>query len=182
MIAEIKRLNPKPGLQFGTVQIQPVLPDVMVRPGARRQLDRRAQQRHAAARARQPQLLHHRQQERALRAGSRLPDRMPAERQLAGQEPRPAGAHHPARGRGDRAPAGRLPDLRHRAPEAAQPEDGGGRHLDARIDRQPRHLQQVHDDPARRVRAQVFLHLGDRLRRTARRRTPRKPCATASAC
>ena len=32
MIAEIKRLNPKPGLQFGTVQIQPVLPDVIVRP------------------------------------------------------------------------------------------------------------------------------------------------------
>ena len=32
MIAEIKRLNPKPGLSFGTVQIQPVLPDVMVRP------------------------------------------------------------------------------------------------------------------------------------------------------
>ncbi len=32
MIGEIKRLNPKPGLQFGTVQIQPVLPDVMVRP------------------------------------------------------------------------------------------------------------------------------------------------------
>ena len=32
MIAEIKRLNPKPGLQFGTIQIQPVLPDVMVRP------------------------------------------------------------------------------------------------------------------------------------------------------
>ena len=32
MIAEIKRLNPKPGLKFGTVQIQPVLPDVMVRP------------------------------------------------------------------------------------------------------------------------------------------------------
>ena len=32
MIAEIKRLNPKPGLRFGTIQIQPVLPDVMVRP------------------------------------------------------------------------------------------------------------------------------------------------------
>jgi len=32
MISEIKALNPKPGLQFGTVQIQPVLPDVMVRP------------------------------------------------------------------------------------------------------------------------------------------------------
>ena len=32
MIAEIKRLNPKPGFKFGTVQIQPVLPDVIVRP------------------------------------------------------------------------------------------------------------------------------------------------------
>ena len=32
MIAEIKRLNPKPGLKFGSIQIQPVLPDVMVRP------------------------------------------------------------------------------------------------------------------------------------------------------
>jgi RNA polymerase sigma-54 factor len=32
MIAEIKGLNPKPGLQFGSIQIQPVLPDVLVRP------------------------------------------------------------------------------------------------------------------------------------------------------
>jgi RNA polymerase sigma-54 factor len=32
MIAEIKGLNPKPGLKLGSVQIQPVLPDVMVRP------------------------------------------------------------------------------------------------------------------------------------------------------
>jgi RNA polymerase sigma-54 factor len=32
MVAEIKRLNPKPGLKFGAVQIQPILPDVLVRP------------------------------------------------------------------------------------------------------------------------------------------------------
>jgi RNA polymerase sigma-54 factor len=32
MIAEIKQLNPKPGLKFGSVEIQPVLPDVLVRP------------------------------------------------------------------------------------------------------------------------------------------------------
>jgi len=32
MVAEIKQLNPKPGLRFGAVQIQPVLPDVLVRP------------------------------------------------------------------------------------------------------------------------------------------------------
>src|SRR5262252_6322413 len=31
MIAEIKGLNPKPGLKFGSVQIEPVLPDVYVR-------------------------------------------------------------------------------------------------------------------------------------------------------
>jgi len=31
MIVEIKGLNPKPGLQFGSVQVQPVVPDVMVK-------------------------------------------------------------------------------------------------------------------------------------------------------
>jgi RNA polymerase sigma-54 factor len=31
MIQELKALNPKPGLQFGSVQVQPVLPDVIVR-------------------------------------------------------------------------------------------------------------------------------------------------------
>jgi RNA polymerase sigma-54 factor len=34
MIAEIKRLNPKPGLQFGSVDVQPVVPDVLVRPAS----------------------------------------------------------------------------------------------------------------------------------------------------
>ncbi len=34
MIAEIKRLNPKPGLKFGSVEMQPVVPDVIVRPAA----------------------------------------------------------------------------------------------------------------------------------------------------
>ncbi len=33
MVTEIKRLNPKPGLKFGSIQIQPILPDVLVRPG-----------------------------------------------------------------------------------------------------------------------------------------------------
>ncbi len=31
MVQEIKRLNPKPGLKFGSVQMQPVVPDVIVR-------------------------------------------------------------------------------------------------------------------------------------------------------
>ena len=31
MVVEIKGLNPKPGLQFGSVQVQPVIPDVIVK-------------------------------------------------------------------------------------------------------------------------------------------------------
>jgi RNA polymerase sigma-54 factor len=34
MIAELKQLNPKPGLKFGTIHVQPVVPDVMVRPAS----------------------------------------------------------------------------------------------------------------------------------------------------
>jgi RNA polymerase sigma-54 factor len=33
MISEIRRLNPKPGLAFGTTLVQPIVPDVFVRPG-----------------------------------------------------------------------------------------------------------------------------------------------------
>src|SRR5258707_13916655 len=32
MIAEIRQLNPKPGLAFGTTLVQPIVPDVFVRP------------------------------------------------------------------------------------------------------------------------------------------------------
>ncbi len=33
MVAEIRRLNPKPGLAFGSTMVQPIVPDVFVRPG-----------------------------------------------------------------------------------------------------------------------------------------------------
>src|SRR6202521_4552855 len=33
MIGEIRHLNPKPGLAFGTTLVQPIVPDVFVRPG-----------------------------------------------------------------------------------------------------------------------------------------------------
>ncbi len=33
MISEIRRLNPKPGLAFGSAMVQPIVPDVFVRPG-----------------------------------------------------------------------------------------------------------------------------------------------------
>jgi RNA polymerase sigma-54 factor len=31
MIAEIRTLNPKPGLAFGSTMVQPIVPDVFVR-------------------------------------------------------------------------------------------------------------------------------------------------------
>lgn len=34
MIDEIKQLNPKPGLKFGFVQVQPIVPDILVRPAS----------------------------------------------------------------------------------------------------------------------------------------------------
>jgi RNA polymerase sigma-54 factor len=33
MLAEIRQLNPKPGLAFGSTAVQPIVPDVFVRPG-----------------------------------------------------------------------------------------------------------------------------------------------------
>ena len=40
MLAELRNLNPKPGLAFGSEPSLPVVPDVLVRPVTRRQLDR----------------------------------------------------------------------------------------------------------------------------------------------
>src|SRR5213596_3345996 len=33
MIGEVRKLNPKPGLAFGSTLVQPIVPDVFVRPG-----------------------------------------------------------------------------------------------------------------------------------------------------
>ena len=57
MVAEIRRLDPKPGRASAAAPIQPVVPDVYVRQAAGRRLARRAEHRRAAARAGQPDLL-----------------------------------------------------------------------------------------------------------------------------
>ena len=54
------------------------------------------------------------------------------------------------------------------------------RDLDARIDGVARHRQQVHGDQPRHLRAEIFLHLGDRRRPTAARRIRPRRCATGS--
>ena len=70
MIGEIRRLNPKPGLKFGSARLQTMVPDVYVRARARRRLACRAQQRHLAARAGQPDLLYRSSRRRSARTAT----------------------------------------------------------------------------------------------------------------
>ncbi len=57
MIGEIRQLNPKPGLAFGSTLVQPIVPDVFVRAAPDGSWIGRAQFRHAAEGAGQPELL-----------------------------------------------------------------------------------------------------------------------------
>ena len=69
--ARSAQLNPKPGLAFGSTLVQPIVPDVFVRPGAGRRLPRRAQFRHAAEGAGQPDLSRRVSQERGKATATR---------------------------------------------------------------------------------------------------------------
>ena len=131
MIGEIRRLDPKPGLKFGSARTQTVVPDVYVRPRPRWRLACRTQQRHAAARAGQPDLLHRTVEDHPQGRRQVLFHRLPAERDLAGARARSARPHHPEGRDRDRAPAGRLLHPRRRASAAAQSQGGGGRDPDA---------------------------------------------------
>ena len=107
MIGEIKRLDPKPGLRYGRIEVQHVVPDVLVARG-RRQLDRRAQQRHAAPRAGQPQLFTKvTKAARSEKDKGYLVECLQTANWLA--KSLDQRAHDPQGGRGDRAPAGRVP-------------------------------------------------------------------------
>ena len=168
MIAEIRALNPKPGLAFGSTLVQPIVPDVFVRPGPdgaflvelnsdtlpkvliNQHLPRRA---FAAAPPTSAQVLSHRE---------------PPVGDLADARARPARQDHPQGVERDRQTAGRVLRPRRPASAAAQPEDHRGRHQHARIDGVARHRQQVHGDQPRHFRIEVFLHLGDRVGRRRR--------------
>ena len=163
MIAEIKRLNPKPGLQFGTIQIQPVLPDVMVRPA------RDGSWIVELNNDTLPRVLVNRSYYTTVSKSTRseqdrgyLLDCLQSANWLV------------------KSLDQRARTILRVAEEIVRQQDGfltyGIAHLkplnlktvaDAismhEFDGQPRHLQQVHGDAARRVRAQVFLHLRHRL-------------------
>ena len=98
MIREIKRLNPKPGLKFGSVQMQPVVPDVLVRAasdgGWHVELNSDTLPRVLVNRTYYTRIA----KTAAQRAGQRLSVRVSADRELAGEKSRSARPDDPARG------------------------------------------------------------------------------------
>lgn len=179
MIGEIRRLDPKPGLAFGSGVVHPLVPDVYVRPGADGtwivELNSETLPRVLVNQSYHATVVKHAksQEEKSFLAD------LPAERELAHPLAGPARPHHPEGGERDRAPAGRLPAARRALPAPAQPAHGGGRHRHARIHRLARDLEQIHLDPARRGGDEVLLLLRHSARAAARP-IRRNRCATAS--
>ena len=108
MIAEVRRLNPKPGLGFGSTVVQPIVPDVFVRPGPDGWLDCGTKFRHLAEGSGQPELLRRGLGRGAARYRQKLSRRMPAKRDVAGARARSARPHYPQGRERNRAPAGRI--------------------------------------------------------------------------
>ncbi len=100
-----------------------------------RRVARRAEHRHPAASAGRQALSRLGPGRRAHRDREDLRRRLRSPGQLAGQVAGPARQDHPQGRLRDRAPAGRLPGLRRRAPAAAEPEDRRRRHRHARNQR-----------------------------------------------
>ena len=149
MIAEIKSLDPRPGLAFDPPLAQPVVPDILMRAqpegGWIVELNTDTL----------PRVLvnnrYYAQVSRAARnkAEARLPDRPAAGGELAGQVAAPARHHDPQGRRRDRPPAGRVLPPRGAVAAAADPARHRRSHRHARKHGQPGDQQQVHGDAAR---------------------------------
>ena len=132
MIAEIRRLEPKPGRAFGDPPRGAGDSRCPCHRRARFRLAGRTQHEGAAAGPRQRGLCRRDPARRQARRGQAVRLDPTPGRQLADQEPRAARAHHPQRRERNRAAPGFLPARRRLGPEAAQSEDG------RRSDRRPR--------------------------------------------
>jgi RNA polymerase sigma-54 factor len=139
MIAEIRRLEPKPGRAFGDPPGPPAIPDVHVVAAPDRtwrvELNSQAL----------PRVLVNEVYASVIRRGaSREEDKQYVSAlapvgQLADQEPRAARPHHPQRRHRNRAPAGRLPGRRRVGAKAPEPQDDRRVARRPRVDRVPRH-------------------------------------------
>ena len=150
MLGELRELDPRPGRAFDGAPIQAIVPDVFVQPGARWRLGARTQFRRLAARAGQPHLLRPCRQEGPWRRGTQfssldclqtanwltrsLDQRAQTILKVAAEIVRQQDA---------------FPAARHRPSQADDAQDGGRADQHARIDRQPRHGQQIPGDAAR---------------------------------
>ena len=165
MLAELRTLDPRPGQAFDYEPIQPVAPDLFLRPA--KDADTGEEGWHIELNTDAlPKVLVDRNYHATLMKGARAkPDRdFVAERfQSANWLVKTSGAarhHDPESGARDRPPAGRLlPQGRERAP-AAGAARYRHRHRAARKHGEPCHIQQVHRHAARHLRAEIFLHLG----------------------
>ena len=133
MIAEIRNLNPKPGLAFGSTHGAADRAGCVCAGGVRRHLAGRAQFRHAAESPHQPTLLRASVEDHAQRQRQDLSRRLSADRDLAGARARPARQDHSQSVERDRAPAGRLLRQGRAASAAAQSQDRRRRHRHARV-------------------------------------------------
>ena len=169
MIRELRDYDPKPGCRFGGEPMQAVTPDLFV---AQTQggLGDRAQRRDPAAAAGQP---------RAIMSSCRRGRR--TRRRRRGCRDMLASANWLVKALDQRQrtiikvateivkqqEAFFLHGVAHL--QAADAAPGRRRDRDARIDRQPRHLEQISQLRARAVRAQIFLHQRDPVVRRRRR-------------
>ena len=166
MIAEIKRLEPKPGRAFGDAGRPPAIPDVYVVAAPDRtwrvELNSQAL----------PRVLVNETYAATIRRGAARGgqaiclDSTPVG-QLADQEPRTARPHdlNVATEIVRRQDAFLVEGVR---AEALQPEDGRRSDRRSRIDRVARYGPQVHPDPAWPVRDEVLLYRGHSVRRLRR--------------
>ena len=106
MIAEIKQLNPKPGLAFGSATVQPIVPDVFVRAAPDGSFHCRTELRHAAENSAEPDLSCARLEDGGGVIGQGLSRREAAIGDLAHPRARSARAHDPESVGRDREAAG----------------------------------------------------------------------------
>ena len=123
MLAEIRSLDPKPGRAFGGAAVEVLVPDVFVRAAPDGGLRSSSTRTPCRACCVNRDLLCRRSSTAAQQGrGQGLPHRMPADRELARPQPRPARHDHPQGGARDRPPAGRLLSPGRRASAPAEPQ------------------------------------------------------------
>ena len=180
MIAEIRQLNPKPGLAFGSTVVQPIVPDVFVRPSTDGsfmvELNSDTLPKVLVNQTYYTQVTKSVKNDKEK---SYLADCLQTATWLIRALDQRAKTILKVSD-GDRPPAGRVLRSRRAASAAAQSQDRRRRDRHARVDGVARHRQQIHGDQPRHLRIEIFLHLGDRVDADGGEAHRPRRCVTAS--